>query len=125
DLPAAVLRSGGVYCIVGGAGGLGSIFAKHLAARYAARLLLTGRRPADARTQRLIGDIQALGGEAVYRQADAADVAAMRAVVADAKARWGRVNGVVCSALSLRNASIPKLTDADFAAVFPPKVQAS
>src|SRR5205085_5006274 len=49
SLPLSVagrLRTHGVYCIVGGAGGLGQIFARHLASRYSARLLLTGRSPA-------------------------------------------------------------------------------
>jgi acyl transferase domain-containing protein/SAM-dependent methyltransferase len=121
----APLRQGGVYCIVGGAGGLGAIFAKHLAAHYSARLILTGRRPSGSTTDRLIAEIRALGGDAIYRQADAADLDAMRAEVADAKARWGGVNGVVCSALVLRNATIPKLSEADFADAFPPKAHAS
>ncbi len=125
DDAAVPMRERGVCCIVGGAGGLGSILAKYLAARHAARIVLTGRSPAGARTDRLIAEIQALGGEAVYQQADAADLTAMRAVVRDAKARWGAINGVVYSALVLRNGSIPKLTEADFAAVFAPKVQAS
>ena len=45
------LRTHGVYCIVGGAGGLGQIFARHLASRYSARLLLTGRSPAGPRDE--------------------------------------------------------------------------
>src|SRR5258708_16489395 len=43
--PLQVLKQGGVYLITGGLGNLGFLLAVHLASRYDARLLLTGRRP--------------------------------------------------------------------------------
>ncbi|OHX11184.1 KR domain-containing protein [Chromobacterium sphagni] len=42
------LRSRGVYLISGGGGGLGELFAGHLAQRCQGRIALLGRRPADA-----------------------------------------------------------------------------
>ena len=36
-------RRGGTYVITGGLGGLGRVFAEHLAQKYDARLVLTGR----------------------------------------------------------------------------------
>ncbi|HEY2322501.1 MAG TPA: SDR family NAD(P)-dependent oxidoreductase, partial [Thermoanaerobaculia bacterium] len=114
------LREGGVYLIVGGAGGLGSTFARHLAERWKARLILTGRRPAaDA----LLADIARLGGEAIYRAADAADPVAMRAVVAEAVERWGAIHGLVHSAIVLANAPIARMTDDDLNAALRPKAQ--
>jgi polyketide synthase PksN len=117
------LREGGVYWIVGGAGGLGSLFAKHLASRYSARLVLSGRSPASAKTDALLTEIAALGGEAVYRQADASDLDAMRSIARETDAKWGAIHGAICSAVTLRNGSIPTLAESDFTGVFAPKVQ--
>ncbi|HEY0835949.1 MAG TPA: type I polyketide synthase, partial [Azospirillum sp.] len=67
------LRQGGTYLITGGCGGLGMIFAEHLARSCAANLLLTGRSPLDADRQALLQRLRDLGAQALYVPADAAD----------------------------------------------------
>ncbi|MDJ1631517.1 KR domain-containing protein [Bacillus velezensis] len=39
------IRTGGTYLITGGLGGLGYLFARHLARNYQANVILTGRSP--------------------------------------------------------------------------------
>jgi acyl transferase domain-containing protein len=109
------LQTAGVYLVTGGMGGIGLVIAEHLAARFGARLILTGRRglpPRDewpallaadpqAATARRIAAVQkleALGAEVMIGEADATDEAAMQAVVAAARERFGAINGVIHAA---------------------------
>lgn len=119
------LRHRGVYLIVGGAGGIGQVLSRHLAAKVSARIALVGRSPLDDAKGRLLEEVTALGGEAAYFQADITDEAAMGRVVATVKQRWGAIHGAVHSALVLRDSSIARMEDEDFHAAFAPKVRGS
>ncbi len=81
------LRATGAYVILGATGGIGSRLAEALAAD-GATLVLAGRT-----LDRLTPLATALGAEA--QVVEAADFAAVEALVADAKARHGRVAGIV------------------------------
>ncbi|MFG2216588.1 beta-ketoacyl synthase N-terminal-like domain-containing protein [Streptomyces sp. NPDC048685] len=111
-----LLRDEGVYLVTGGLGGLGLEIARDLAARHRARLVLVGRSAlpapeewdavlADPETgsetrRRILGvrDLESLGAEVLVGTADAADEAAMAAVVRAARERFGPINGVVHAA---------------------------
>src|SRR5262249_8239714 len=110
----AALPRRGVCLLVGGAGGLGAAFARHLAERYGARLVLTGRRPADARIEGLLAELRELGGEGVYAPVDAADGDAMADLVARTTERWGRIDAVLHSALVLEDAPLATMTEGAF-----------
>lgn len=92
------LKQEGIYLITGGLGGLGLIFAKYLASQYQAKLVLTGRSPLTADKRHNIDRLQALGGDAVYYQADAADQKTMGRVIEETKRTWGSIQGVIHSA---------------------------
>ena len=117
EVPAGVptrLRDKGTYLITGGFGGIGLVLAEYLAESCKARLVLTGRRPlppretwdavlagGDEGTRKRIEAVQrleALGAEVLTGTADVTDEPRMRAVVADAIARFGRIDGVIHSA---------------------------
>lgn len=109
------LKQGGVYLVTGGLGHIGMIFARHLAKTWNARLILVGRSaleaaeqataepedpPAPSRRDRL-AELNALGGEAVYVQADVSvldDVKRLRAVIHE---RFGRLDGIIFGAGSV------------------------
>jgi amino acid adenylation domain-containing protein/non-ribosomal peptide synthase protein (TIGR01720 family) len=103
----AALRERGVYLITGGLGGIGLEIAGYLARAAAARLVLVGRRPlpprerwhgdGDRRLARLLA-LEEAGAEVLALAADAADLAAMRGVVAAARQRFGAVHGVIHAA---------------------------
>ncbi|WP_313912526.1 SDR family NAD(P)-dependent oxidoreductase [Tahibacter sp.] len=127
DLPAAdapdrsdALRDGGVYWITGGLGGLGALFARHLLARYGAKVVLSGRRP-DAAREAEIAD-GTTRGELMYVAADVADAAAMRAGVASAVARFGRIDGVIHAAGLIEGGTLFERSPEAFARVLAPKV---
>jgi acyl transferase domain-containing protein len=110
------IRQEGVYLITGGLGGVGLVLAEHLARTVKARLVLTGRRglppratwdeyltahgaqDATSRKIRAVQSLEALGAEVLIGSADVVDEPAMRAVVAEARRRFGRIDGVVHAA---------------------------
>jgi len=111
--PPARLRERGVYLLTGGLGGLGLAVAGYLAEAVEARLILTSRaalperaawgdwlasHPADDGASVRIRAVEALeaAGAAVMTVAvDVCDEAGMRAAVAAARQRFGRIDGVV------------------------------
>ena len=119
------LRERGVYLILGGAGGIGLEVSKRLAQSARARLILIGRKPLDSARLAQIEAISDLGGEVLYLEADGTNLEAMTGAVRQARARFGPINGVIHSAVVLRDASIKNMDDAAFRAAFDPKVAGS
>lgn len=126
DSPSAAVdampyREGGVYLVIGGAGGIGEVWTRHLMAHYRAQVVWLGRRPLDdgiaARLETLAAFGRRSGAPApVYVQADAADdeqLARARRQVLDG---FGPVNGVVHSALVLDDARLARMDEARFRA---------
>lgn len=88
------LREGGRYLISGGSGALGRAVARHLASHYRARLLLTGRRPADPDIEGLIGELSRRGADVRYLAADLADPRSAAAMVDEARGWLRGVDGL-------------------------------
>ena len=111
DMPP--LRTGGVYLVTGGLGGMGLYLAEHLARTAGARLILVGRSGLPERDEwdawlaghgdgDLVGDrirriraLEAAGTELLVRRADVADAERMAEVLTEARRRFGRLHGVV------------------------------
>jgi NAD(P)-dependent dehydrogenase (short-subunit alcohol dehydrogenase family) len=136
------LRKEGVYLVTGGLGGIGLTLAGWLAREASARLLLTARTPfppreeweawtaahpatdRTAQTVRALRAVEAAGGEVLVAAADATDEAAMRRALEEARARWGRVDGVIHAAGVSGNDRVAlRKTDAEVRAVLAPKVE--
>lgn len=130
---AGALSSCRTWLITGGMGGVGLTLAAHLAEEPGTRLVLVGRSempPREAwerwlaehdgdvvsrKIRRLIG-IEQLGAEVVLARADVADEAALRAIVVDARRRFGSIDGVIHAAGVLDPAAFPALGETDPAA---------
>ncbi|WP_182085889.1 type I polyketide synthase [Aureimonas sp. ME7] len=137
DLP---IRQGGVYLVTGGLGDLGLSLARSLCERYGARLVLVGRSPLPPRedwaaerrvrarsdrVRRAIERIEALeaeGYELHIAQADVADFDAMNEIVADARRKFGRIDGVFHAAGLVDDGLAATKGDEAFEAVLSPKV---
>ncbi|WP_428622449.1 type I polyketide synthase, partial [Sedimenticola sp.] len=116
-------RSGGVYLVTGGAGGLGLIVAKAIAEQVVGpRLILTGRSPLDEAKQHQLERLRALGAKVAYRQVDVTDPSAVAELIESIQTDWGRLSGIVHSAGVIDDAFIVKKTSAAFACVLAPKV---
>jgi acyl transferase domain-containing protein/SAM-dependent methyltransferase/aryl carrier-like protein len=116
------MRAGATVLLTGALGGIGRHVARHLAARYRARLLLVGRSAAGAASEALIQEIRAAGGDAHYYAADIADDAQAAAAAAAARARFGALHAVVHSAGATRDKFLLHKTADDLAAVLAPKL---
>ncbi|MCU0491961.1 MAG: SDR family NAD(P)-dependent oxidoreductase [Chloroflexaceae bacterium] len=110
------LRERGVYLITGGLGGVGLVFAKHLAHTVQARLVLLGRSAFPERTQwdnwlashpendatsrkiMQLRELEALGAAVLPIQADVTDAQQMQAVVSHVTERFGPLHGVIHAA---------------------------
>jgi acyl transferase domain-containing protein/acyl carrier protein len=134
------LREGGVYLITGGLGGFGLSFAKYLAQQAHAKLVLVGRaalpgreewtewlstHDAEDETSLKIKEVLALeaeGAEVSIESADVADIKRMREVLAHARKRFGRIDGVIHTAGVAAGGLIELKESQAVAAVFAPKV---
>ncbi|WP_186032203.1 SDR family oxidoreductase, partial [Burkholderia gladioli] len=114
-------REGGVYVVVGGAGGIGVALGEYLVRRYRAQLVWLGRRAEDARITRECERLGALGPRPLYLQADAAERGALERAHAATLARFGVVHGVVHSAIVLADRSLANMEEADFEAALSAK----
>ncbi len=111
--PAGRLRQHGVYLITGGLGAIGYALAEELARSVQARLILTGRSvlpatsewdaclaahaPDDPSSQRIarVRALEGLGAEVLVVCADVADQVAMTRALAQARRRFGHIDGVI------------------------------
>jgi acyl transferase domain-containing protein len=93
-----VFKPLGVYLITGGLGGMGYTFARHLAANFQARLILTGRSANQDKQQGKIQELEALGAQVMAAAADVSLPGEMQEVVRQAIRRFGQINGIIHTA---------------------------
>ena len=125
SLPAAEprLKTGGVYLITGGTGGLGLAVSKYLAAACRPTLVLTKQTPARTpRTIQAIQEIEALGARVEVMVAEASDREQMQAVVAGVLKKYGAIDGVIHAAGIVRAGVIQAKTREAAERVMAPKV---
>jgi len=111
-----VFKPQGVYLITGGLGGIGLSLAEHLAKRYQAKLVLTGRSPLpereiwddyvqqhgqddpNSRKIRKIQELEAAGAQVLPVTADVVNLEQMKQTVEQATARFGAIHGAIHAA---------------------------
>ncbi|HLM58887.1 MAG TPA: SDR family oxidoreductase, partial [Pyrinomonadaceae bacterium] len=137
----ARLREQGVYLITGGLGGMALEMGEHLARLVRARLVLVGRSEFPGRGEwqrwlaahdetdevsrkiRKLQSVEEQGGEVLVLRADVTDRGQMREAFSHARARFGRVNGVIHAA-GVAGGGLIQLRTAESAAdVLAPKVR--
>ncbi|MFK3789069.1 SDR family NAD(P)-dependent oxidoreductase [Pseudomonas piscis] len=117
-------RDGGVYAITGGAGGLGLLFARHIARSCRNPVLyLAGRSASEPKMQQAFEQLQALGARVFYQALDVADAAAVNRWIDAIHAGQGELHGVIHSAGVIRDGLIPGKRASDFSQVLAAKVR--
>ncbi|MET3551230.1 thioester reductase domain-containing protein [Burkholderia sp. 567] len=109
-------RPGGVYVAIGGAGGIGRVWTEHAIRTSGAQVVWIGRRPLDAQIDARCEALAALGPRPFYFSADASDVDRLRAARDAVLARFGRIDGVLHTAIVLQDGGLAQLDDAQFSA---------
>ncbi len=115
-------RSGGVYILIGGAGGLGEVLSKHLIERWRARVIWVGRRARDADIERRLRALQEIGPAPIYIRADATRAGELERVRDTVKRQFGAIHGVVHSALGGYDCSLAEMGEEQFRSVLATKV---
>ncbi|MCY1022907.1 SDR family NAD(P)-dependent oxidoreductase [Pyxidicoccus sp. MSG2] len=135
------LRPGGVYLVTGGLGGIGLVLASDVArSAGGAKLVLLGRKPLPERSKwnallasegdsptaqvvRRIRELERGGAEVMTVAADVTDRARMAEVLADVRARFGAVHGVIHAAGVPAGGALQLKTDEVAQRVLAPKVR--
>ncbi|MGA3008206.1 MAG: KR domain-containing protein, partial [Opitutaceae bacterium] len=131
-------KTGGLYLMSGGIGGIGRHFAGYLLRHFDARLLIVGRTPLPPRAEwksllaaggpvaeriRSFEALEVQGGEVDYVAADVADLPALQSALGRATQKWGRpLAGVFHLAGVYQESLLENETVAGLAAVMRPKV---
>lgn len=116
-------KTGGIYLLTGGAGGLGLIFAKEIAHRVEdATLILTGRSVLSDARRGQIDAIEALGVRVEYHALDVGDRAAVDRLFAEIRQRFGKLSGIVHAAGVIQDNFIVKKPADEVTKVLAPKV---
>ncbi|XHF30327.1 SDR family NAD(P)-dependent oxidoreductase [Corallococcus exercitus] len=119
------LRQRGVYLLVGGGGGIGLAVGEWLARKYAARLVIVGRREAEGELAQKLKALEAAGAEVEYVRADVTKPGEAARVVAQAKQRFGTVHGVFHLAVVIQDQLLERMTEGMLRTVLDSKVKAS
>ncbi|WP_045506063.1 SDR family NAD(P)-dependent oxidoreductase [Bacillus amyloliquefaciens] len=119
------IRTGGTYLITGGLGGLGYLFARHLARNYQANVILTGRSPINEEKKEKIKELDNLGAGVLYAEADVCDPIGMGDCIKRAKERFGAIHGVIHAAGIESRTSVFENEIGNFRGTLEPKINGS
>nr|WP_280338238.1 SDR family NAD(P)-dependent oxidoreductase [Salinicola acroporae] len=123
DIP-LTLDAAGSYVVTGGLGGFGLATAEWLAAKGARRLLLLSRRGAVTEEAKAgIERLEALGVTVAARACDVTDVAALEAVLDEARQDLGPIFGIVHAATVIDDGLIRNLDESRIRQAMAPKLE--
>ena len=115
------LRADATYWVVGGLGRLGLLTATALIDAGARHLVVTGRRPPDAATERALAELRQRA-EVTAIAADVTSETDIRAVIETIRGAMPPLKGVIHSAVVFKDALIPNLTPEIMVEVLQPKI---
>ncbi|MEV4517118.1 SDR family NAD(P)-dependent oxidoreductase [Dactylosporangium sp. NPDC049525] len=118
-------RPGGVYIVVGGAGGIGRVWTEHVQRTAGAQVVWVGRRPADDTIRAEQDRLARSGPRPDYISADAADRAQLERVRQEVLERHGAVHGVVHSAAATADRTVALLEEAELGVALRAKADVS
>jgi len=111
----------GVYLILGGTGGIGLELAGYLSKVVKSRLILIDRNPLKKPQIEKITQIESQGGEVLFLRADACQMDELKSAVDKAIKHFGSIDGVIHSAIVLKDKSLAQMDEETFYAVLAPK----
>ncbi|WP_141547828.1 SDR family NAD(P)-dependent oxidoreductase [Bacillus wiedmannii] len=115
------LKKDGAYLITGGMGGLGFIIAKYLARKAKINLVLTGRTPLNEEKLEKIRQLEGLGAQVIYIQADVSKKKEVRELIEKIKVKFKNIYGVIHAAGIYNSGLILQKTTSEMEKVIAPK----
>lgn len=120
-----LLKKGGVYVIIGGAGGIGEIVSKFLITTYNAQVIWIGRRQADVEIQKKIDTLGKIGPKPIYLTADATNENRLKEAYEEIVTLFSAINGVIHSAIDLCDQRLANMDERTFRAGLTAKANVS
>jgi len=118
-------RQGGVYVVIGGAGGIGEVWSAYMIRTYQARIIWIGRREKDAAIQAKLDSLSEPGPAPLYISADAGNLTALQKASETIKKIHPWIHGVIHSAIVLMDQSLANMDEKRFRAGLSAKVDVS
>ena len=113
-MPQKMYKSGGVYVVIGGAGGIGEAWSEYMIRTYQAQIIWIGRREKNQAIQAKIDRLGNLGPAPHYIAADATDLKALQQAYKEIKQRYLKINGVIHSTIVLKDQSLAEMEEVQF-----------
>ncbi|SFS42411.1 SDR family NAD(P)-dependent oxidoreductase [Marininema halotolerans] len=118
-------RTGGVYVVIGGAGGIGELWSEYMIQNYQAHIFWIGRRAKDEVIQEKIDRLGHQGHAPEYVSADASDKKALAEAYRVIRAKAGQIHGVIHSAVGPLDQSLANMEEEHFREGLTAKVDVS
>ncbi|WP_343997016.1 SDR family NAD(P)-dependent oxidoreductase, partial [Ideonella azotifigens] len=118
-------RRGGVYVVIGGAGGIGQAWSGHMIRAHQANIVWIGRRPLDEAIAQAQERLAAFGPRPEYIAADATDLQALVRAREQILARHPAIHGVMHAAIALLDKSLAQMDEDRLLAGLAAKVDVS
>ncbi|TQR33926.1 SDR family NAD(P)-dependent oxidoreductase [Brevibacillus brevis] len=119
------MKQGGIYLVIGGAGGIGEAWTEYMIRTYQAQIIWIGRRQKNEEIQAKIDRLATFGPAPDYIAADATQQKALQQAYEQIKQTYTRIDGVVHSAMVLVEESLEHMQEEGFRAVLSSKVDVS
>lgn len=116
---------GGVYVVLGGAGGLGRAWTEYVLRTYRANVVWLGRSAPDGDIAQAVQALSGLGGSLRYLRVDARRRAELEAALKQIEAEHSVIHGFIHSALSLHDRGVMAVEEASFADALSSKIGTS
>nr|MDH3093130.1 SDR family oxidoreductase [Bacillus velezensis] len=118
-------QQGGVYVVIGGAGGIGEAWSEYAVKTYQARVVWIGRRKHNSAIQEKIDRLSQFGPAPIYIEADAANPNELTRAYETIKRTHPQINGIIHSAIVLEDQSLKNMPESRFKSVLAAKVNVS
>jgi acyl transferase domain-containing protein/SAM-dependent methyltransferase len=115
-------RTGEVYVIIGGHGGIGAAWSEVILRQSGVQLVWIGRRPMSDTLQSQLDQLAHLEPAPVYISADATDRQQLDRARSIILQKFGRIDALVHAAMVLHDQSLANMTEDGFRAALRPKI---
>lgn len=122
DAKEELVKTSGVYLIVGGLGEIGLALAKHMSKTNDVHIIISGRRVADEKIQKTLDEISSKNCDVNYIPCDITNKEDCSHLIQTIKKQYGKITGVIHTAGILKDALLFGKSMEDAKMVLAPKI---